>query len=113
MDQTKSQQPYPLRGCYFCGINVQVKHNDIFLLRVHENGRSFNFCVFHKQYLKQYAPWDLIDYYRRRYLKEEKRTLSIKQVPLQQMVQDIISMTHTYTLDAQFYETLRQLQQTL
>jgi hypothetical protein len=93
--QTKPNQPFPLRRCYFCGSNVQVKWDDPFLLRVHENGRSFNFCINHLQAFLKIAPFSLIDFYRRTYLKEEQKKILIKQVPLEVMTKSLFQQ-HPY-----------------
>ena len=58
-------QPYPLRGCYLCGKKVQVKIKDPFLLEVHADGRSFNYCTPHLLVLQKYAPLPYIDKHRR------------------------------------------------
>jgi hypothetical protein len=50
---------------------VQVKQDDPFLLLVLHDGRSFNFCTYHFHRLLRYAPFPVIDEYRREILAKE------------------------------------------
>jgi hypothetical protein len=88
---TQPNQPFPLRRCYFCGTFVQVKHPDEFRLRIHKNGRSFVFCIEHLKKLLSVASYELIEDYRRRYLKEENKVLKVKPVMFETMIQDLIN----------------------
>ena len=72
MRTTNNEQPYPLRGCYVCGSNVQVKTNDPFLLKVLDGNRSFNFCTHHLNVLLKYASLEVIDLYRREILVKDQ-----------------------------------------
>ena len=65
---TTPLQPYPLRGCYFCGTAVQVKSRDPLLLEILPGGRSFNFCSHHLKKLLQHAPLPVIYKHRKEFL---------------------------------------------
>jgi hypothetical protein len=95
MTTPTNHTPPEVRRCYLCGRNMNLPSTaDSFLLQVLKNGRSYNYCSYHWQLLRKYAPAEKIEEHRRNNLHEEDLKNNIRYSKLKKIISELKNMTN-------------------